>query len=308
VTTGKFIRACIKPQGDASQCWVSGQMTVSIKGKRILLRRYAYQQHIGPIPEDRNLRRLCDTPGCYNPHHLTLCRPMARVPDRRIDPRGRDDECWVWPSKSMSIRVDGKSVPVARYAYEQYRGVTVGCRWLTHTCKNSRCYNPAHMKLTSRRRVEHPGPKKPALHESPPEGTAGTDFSRWVNGQASPGEPDRRLQPQATDRCWLWDGFVNKDGYGLISIGGKTTTVHRYSYEQHYGPITVGVVKHTCGHKSCYNPAHLTLRVGKKRGRRRPPSDSGYGAQTFATTTDRLKAQKLRQKSEDAAARREGWD
>lgn len=54
--------------------------------------------------------------------------------------------------------------------------------------------------------------------------------------------------------CWLYQGYVNHDGYGMTT----TAPAHRVFYESHVGPIPDGFqVDHLCGVKSCVNPAHL---------------------------------------------------
>lgn len=75
--------------------------------------------------------------------------------------------------------------------------------------------------------------------------------------------------------CLLWRGCVTKDGYGLVregSAGSKLLYVHRWSYETHLGTIPPGHdVHHTCGHRRCWNPEHLTAVPAKvNRGRISP--------------------------------------
>lgn len=61
-----------------------------------------------------------------------------------------------------------------------------------------------------------------------------------------------------TNTCWLWTGWNNGSGYGLIKIDGKSVLAHRYSYELHNGPIKIGrVIDHLCRRPACVNPNHL---------------------------------------------------
>jgi hypothetical protein len=63
-----------------------------------------------------------------------------------------------------------------------------------------------------------------------------------------------------TDRCWIWNGGVDKDGYGNFWANRKNNKAHRFSWELENGPVPDGmVVCHTCDTPSCCNPACLFL-------------------------------------------------
>jgi hypothetical protein len=61
-------------------------------------------------------------------------------------------------------------------------------------------------------------------------------------------------------QCWIYDGYLKPDGYGLVSVDGKTTLVHRAVYEVLVGPI-INQIDHVkargCTSRACYNPTHL---------------------------------------------------
>lgn len=60
--------------------------------------------------------------------------------------------------------------------------------------------------------------------------------------------------------CWMWTAAANGHGWATISINGKATMAHRYSYEAFRGPIPEGYsVKRVCGQGRCVNPDHLEL-------------------------------------------------
>ena len=73
--------------------------------------------------------------------------------------------------------------------------------------------------------------------------------------------------PQPTP-CRLWQGPVDRYGYGVLAGRGKVhsanhqpqTRVHRWVWEMANGPIPAGlVVRHRCDNRPCYRLSHLEL-------------------------------------------------
>lgn len=73
---------------------------------------------------------------------------------------------------------------------------------------------------------------------------------------------DRRFW-RSVDRsgdCWLWTAGLWPNGYGRISVNGRSVGSHRVAYELANGPIPLGsVVCHTCDRRNCVRPDHLFL-------------------------------------------------
>jgi hypothetical protein len=61
------------------------------------------------------------------------------------------------------------------------------------------------------------------------------------------------------DECWIWPGADSGNGYGRISVDGKTRATHIVAYELFTGKrVPRGwVLDHRCRNRGCYNPRHL---------------------------------------------------
>lgn len=67
------------------------------------------------------------------------------------------------------------------------------------------------------------------------------------------GEPTSVSTP-----CIEWNGYKDKNGYGVKRWNGKNRKVHRIAWEEAYGPIPFGIkICHKCDNPSCYRLDHL---------------------------------------------------
>lgn len=77
------------------------------------------------------------------------------------------------------------------------------------------------------------------------------------------------------DGCWLWQGQLNKAGYGhfrrTVAPGVyKTVKAHRHAYQLTRGPIPDGLtLDHLCGNPACVRPDHLEAVTRSENLRRR---------------------------------------
>ena len=62
----------------------------------------------------------------------------------------------------------------------------------------------------------------------------------------------------ADNGCWIWQGALDRHGYGAVTISSGERSSHRLSYKLHKGEIPVGLsICHTCDNPPCCNPDHL---------------------------------------------------
>ena len=65
--------------------------------------------------------------------------------------------------------------------------------------------------------------------------------------------------------CWVWEGQLNKFGYGTFSLEGKKVFSHRLAFGMLVGNIPKGLeVDHRCHTRHCINPQHLRLVTRKQ--------------------------------------------
>ena len=75
--------------------------------------------------------------------------------------------------------------------------------------------------------------------------------------------------------CWLWGNCLQENGFGRISVDGKSMYVNRYVYELVHGeiPKTRPNVSPSCGDRRCCSPEHLEAKT--RLGIMRTARDNG---------------------------------
>lgn len=82
--------------------------------------------------------------------------------------------------------------------------------------------------------------------------------------------------------CWIWNGFLDKKGYGYfkikLGIPGLQIMAHRASYLLFIGDLIKGLeIDHLCRNRACVNPEHLE-QISHKENNRRSESPTAINA------------------------------
>jgi hypothetical protein len=87
-----------------------------------------------------------------------------------------------------------------------------------------------------------------------------------------------RVDVGGADACWPWLGGSTDEGYGTVTVDGRTKLAHRVAYELTHGAIARGLVLlHACDARACCNPAHLEPGTHRDNARDRADKHRGHG-------------------------------
>lgn len=106
------------------------------------------------------------------------------------------------------------------------------------------------------------------------------------------------IHPILKTACWLWTASKNELGYGVITVEGKRTRAHRYSYFLAHGRWPEPHCLHHCDHPPCVRPDHLhegnpQANATDKVSRGRQPKGEKVGTAKLSDADERIVRQLL---------------
>jgi hypothetical protein len=82
---------------------------------------------------------------------------------------------------------------------------------------------------------------------------------KYVRGHGTRIDTSKAYIVDEATGCWIWIRGKNKDGYGQITVNGKSMDAHKYFYVKKYGPVPKGkeLDHFVCQNRACCNPDHV---------------------------------------------------
>lgn len=177
-------------------------------------------------------------------------------------------QCWVWTAMTNQdgyggFSFSGKTGGAHRFSYQLHNGPIPEGMEVCHSCHNPPCIRPDHLWLGTRldnmRDLAISGRRKGFRRKvrKPLKGIPTAEERFWLKINQ-----DGPVMSHMTTPCWTWTDWLDKNGHGRISVSGKPTLAHRFSYKLFNGPIPDrSNILHSCNNPSCVNPNHLTIKT-----------------------------------------------
>jgi HNH endonuclease/Homeodomain-like domain len=141
-------------EGDGCWLWAgtinnSGVGYFFLDGKLRCARRIVFRVFVHDIPQEVQIKSICERPLCCSPFHNYEATWEARF--LHSFDRGAEAECWIWKGELSHgygrVDINGNTEGAHRASHIYFKGPIPEGLDVLHRCDNPPCVNPTHLFL-----------------------------------------------------------------------------------------------------------------------------------------------------------------
>lgn len=172
------------------------------------------------------------------------------------------DDHIICTNSEMHLTISGRCKSANYWYYQMQNGHEVPDNYkLQRVCDEFQCIKHWDKVWINKKRSREPEddhdekPKRVKITEIPND--AREAIMARITARCIEGEP---TVPVA-GKCSLWQGAVDKDGYGMVSVSKHVRRAHKIMYELYTNSIVPDnrMIRHLCGRRNCVAEAHLAI-------------------------------------------------
>lgn len=108
--------------------------------------------------------------------------------------------------------------------------------------------------------------------------------------------------------CWIWEGPLDNNGYGVLMRGYARFRAHQYTYRWMVGDVPEGLeLDHLCSVRRCCNPDHLEAVTHAENMRRSKNMGQANAAKTHCPQGHEYTHRNINNERVCRTCQREAW-